>query len=904
MKKITLLLMLMTIMITSSFAAFVEIGSSTSASQPFVSTHLHSWINYVLPSEQIGEAMSINEIQFQVADSPVNVVKENQLVYMKLTTDSEVVANYPDPTNSGFTLVYNGTATWDNSGWQGIVLDSDFIYDGVSNLQIVWENRSGGMPIGTPKLYYTVGTPNTLAWKYGGAFPTVDGSRYPFIPNTKLGYEVADAPEFPVIVSPLNNSLRNELNTELVWTVGDNIEFVQLYFSENRADVENSVETALYVDGELVTSYLPQLENATTYYWKVVAGNSASDFMSSTLVHSFTTVYGIAEAPYFEGFEEPTIEGFPLGWTIHHESTSSTSKVDVYDNTIYSYEGRKALRLENHNDDTGTYMAVLPQIENLDHRLTFYARGFSNTDTQLTVGYLTNVNDPETFVELRNIELTNTFQEYSIRLEDSRTIRYLAFKHANVAKYKTIYIDNVSVKQIPADETAPATLLSPVEGAIDIATSVQLTWRNGVNTAGVNLYLSENLAEVENSATTALVLNNVDATSYQANLNVWANYYWRIGSLNVDGTEVLSDISYFTTVMPQDVVQIGDGTGTKREFPIDTLYEYSYTQTIYPQIDINRAGNIETIAWHYNGHSAIGPDDVKIYMGHTSRVDFGPSWGEEAPAWISLEELTLVYDGTLSFPAIDGWASFALDIPFNYNNIDNLVIAVDENSPGDYGHGKQFYITNSSIYPSINYGSDSINPDPANPPIVDIVNGGTSQYYPNIVLVMQDGDAPVEVYPAPRNLTADVTGVDVELNWEAPAEVANSANLTGYTLYRNNVQLAQVASNVTSYSDEGLAYATYAYKVVANYNAVDSVPTSIVTIAIVEVPVNVAITGTDAVELTWDAATNAISYVIYGTDIPYDLEQDWVIVGTVSGTSYTYTGTENMKFFKVKALSE
>ena len=52
--------------------------------------------------------------------------------------------------------------------------------------------------------------------------------------------------------------------------------------------------------------------------------------------------------------------------------------------------------------------------------------------------------------------------------------------------------------------------------------------------------------------------------------------------------------------------------------------------------------------------------------------------------------LSRVYGGTLSVYRVTSskspWVTLTLDIPFEYNNVDNLVIAVDENSPRTHGY--------------------------------------------------------------------------------------------------------------------------------------------------------------------------------------------------------------------------
>ena len=54
--------------------------------------------------------------------------------------------------------------------------------------------------------------------------------------------------------------------------------------------------------------------------------------------------------------------------------------------------------------------------------------------------------------------------------------------------------------------------------------------------------------------------------------------------------------------------------------------------------------------------------------------------------------------------------------------------------------------------------------------------------------------------------------------------------------------------------------------------------------------------------ISWAAVTGANNYVVYGSDDPYAADP-WTLVGTTTDLSYSYTGTEGMKFFKVVADS-
>ncbi len=67
-----------------------------------------------------------------------------------------------------------------------------------------------------------------------------------------------------------------------------------------------------------------------------------------------------------------------------------------------------------------------------------------------------------------------------------------------------------------------------------------------------------------------------------------------------------------------DVI-IGDGLSVDKYLPVAPYFEYSYTQTIYLQSEINISGPISEIRYYYNGNSEWS-DEVDIYMGTTTKV--------------------------------------------------------------------------------------------------------------------------------------------------------------------------------------------------------------------------------------------------------------------------------------------
>jgi len=261
-----------------------------------------------------------------------------------------------------------------------------------------------------------------------------------------------------------------------------------------------------------------------------------------------------------------------------------------------------------------------------------------------------------------------------------------------------------------------------------------------------------------------------------------------------------------------DTVQIGTGTATTSYLPIYGLYGYNYTQQIYLQSQINKSGNITKIRFFYVSGAITNSKDWVIYMGHTTKTSFSSTTD-----WEPLANLTEVFAGDVSsyLPAANNWMEIPLTTPFNYNNTDNLVIAVDENTSGyaSMSWGAFTSGANTGIY----YYNDSTNPDPASPPPAN----STTSTINRIQLVFPNTSAPLApTLLAPANGSWAFTN-DV-LSW-VPTIGAGDAN--AYDVYlgtSSNPPLVSSNQTTTTYTPTLATGTTYYWKVVAKNEFGDS----------------------------------------------------------------------------------
>ena len=265
-----------------------------------------------------------------------------------------------------------------------------------------------------------------------------------------------------------------------------------------------------------------------------------------------------------------------------------------------------------------------------------------------------------------------------------------------------------------------------------------------------------------------------------------------------------------------DTVIIGTGTTTTATFPIHGLWNYSYSQQIYTQSQINYTGEIEKVRFFYVSGTITNCKDWTIYMGHTDKTSF-----DTGTDWISPSELTEVFSGDVSsfLPATNNWMEIPLDTVFDYNNSNNLVIAVKENTSGyaSMSWGGFTSGTDTGIY----YSED---PNPINLNNLPTAKGRSATIN-RLQLVFPSTNpplAPTLVAPANNAVNQDMP----ILSWQATSGGGDPSTYDLYLGTDPNPPLFAEDLNQASYQFTVYDYETdYYWKVVAK-NHLGSSPES------------------------------------------------------------------------------
>lgn len=473
---------------------------------------------------------------------------------------------------------------------------------------------------------------------------------------------------------------------------------------------------------------LDDLDFNSTYYWKVVPSN-INGLAVNVPVWSFTTVTSTQLA---ESFEEDYFP--PVSWR-EREGLNVSSD--------YSYHGDQSAKGTTFDDIYWSPFLITPllDIESGD-KLEFFeyapTTGKTNNfqvyysdDRDLPLEDWTTLGSASNFTKTgwghRSIDLT----------ELAGNQYYLAVLAWCTSGFDYVYLDHFTGPDIVPEVPGMAYDPYPENGADYVSVAPMLSWDPDVFRgipSGYKVYIGLD------TNTTTLVYNGADPFFQCDTLLHDTTYYWKVVPYNVLGDAEDCIVWYFTTI-PEKAVQIGTEDEVYSHLPISPGDDYSYSQTLYLQSDIDIPDSrIATIYYFRDGSGGPeGMTDVEdgptckdwvIYMGHTTKSSFSSD-----NDWIDAEDMTEVYNGEVDVYNINGWVEITLDIPFEYNNTDNLVIAVDENTPGAAPYNAIYFMgTDIQDFRGI-YASDATTSiDPENPP------AATSRLlgFPNIRLQLED----------------------------------------------------------------------------------------------------------------------------------------------------------------------
>jgi len=167
-----LIQVLSTQIISAQIVKTIGAYSSCSESYPINTNSDYGFSYTIYDASEIGSAGYITKIEYLINNN-CNISMNNQKIYLLNTSSTYLsMGNITSPTSMGATLVYDGTITWNGSGWKGINLQNSFFYNGTDNLMVLLENRDGNTQSNYTYFYYSLGNTKKTKYSFFSSFPT------------------------------------------------------------------------------------------------------------------------------------------------------------------------------------------------------------------------------------------------------------------------------------------------------------------------------------------------------------------------------------------------------------------------------------------------------------------------------------------------------------------------------------------------------------------------------------------------------------------------------------------------------------------------------------------------------------------------------------------------------------
>ena len=445
-----------------------------------------------LASELGGTAGDINAISLKYAGT-VDTTR-NYDIYMMHTVESNIPNTFMSMT--GAQLVYSGNIRWETGGdgWNTILLDSVFHFNGSENLVITFDDNTGTIVGSTTamKFYYTANGSTTasqnnchVVYKYQAtdlnpANPGVTGTRSTYRNNIQFGF--ACSPNVTcvspnVIVTDVTSD-----NITLDWVAG---------YTENAWEVQfKSASDPDYISEGVVTLAphtiynLQANQDYTIRMRSICSPGDSSDWV--TVLASTPCVD--ANFPLTENFDSYTPATaassgvVPTCWgrLTNYESNRP------YISSAETFSGTGSLRIYG----TASYygIVVLPRFDSsipMDSLQVQFRALTANEGGYVQVGLMTDPTDISTFVA------TGSFAPSAINVWEYAAVntntyngngRYLAFRVPQEMT-NTFYIDDVNVDYIPS-----CVAVSNIQSSNVTASEADITWDAGGTESSWNYF--------------------------------------------------------------------------------------------------------------------------------------------------------------------------------------------------------------------------------------------------------------------------------------------------------------------------------------------------------------------------------------------------------------------------------
>lgn len=539
----------------------------------------------------------------------------------------------------------------------------------------------------------------------------------------------------------------------------------------------------------------------------------------------------VSTLPYTQNFDGVTATALPVDWSFLITPASATAAVGTYATGAYS--APNCARIYNGSTaGVNTYLIAPPLAQTLPvntTRVKFWVKGVGATYT-LQVGVMTDPTNNDSFTSIQTITTPTTWTEFIVSLNGyTGNGRFIAFKHGNVSTGQSIYVDNVTIELIAANDLGA----TAITGNTTPSVGVQYTYNVSIlnwGTAAQNTYTVKLFNSANEELATAPGTAVAPGQTVQIPLN-WtpqtSGAYTIYGKVFLTGDQNNANDqspNLNLAVNPAGVFSftVGEGNQSAR-VPVDMYYKNSLFQTMYYPAEMDNFMGMITGLQFYNNFTTATLQNMptKVWIGTTTQAQFA------ANGWIPASQLTLVFDGTINYPAGQNVITIPFTAPYMYLNGENLVIMV--NRPMDtvyYSSSDNFYCQTIGTARSLKIVSDSTTYDPANPPTTGATLSG--QFPKTTFLVIPGG-------------VGHVNGTVLGVGNQPVAGASVSINAGAYTATTNTAGQYQIQNVLPG--NYSIQFSAYGYITQSQNFVLEEDETEVINVTLAPMP-TVNVTGT------------------------------------------------------------
>ena len=335
-KKWLLITIALVFIASMASAAYVEIGTGTDYEPrygPFYNYYENNRTQTLYLQSELGAAQTYTHISFdieRVAPAGYRDLVDFTINFLHTDSTELIPGAFYDMTGSTQVFFSSSYTLATTTGWTDIDI-TDFAYNGTQNLivEVIWGDQ-GGYTSTYYRNYKTssTGTCRMLVGYADSQTPPNYNAAYEAYSNMRFHYIPAGAPGMPTNPNPIDLASGVSINTGLAWTNGANTDSVEVLFDTVDPPV-NSVYDGVAVESLTNAQIGGPLSYGETYYWQVIAKNSAK-LETAGPIWSFTTEYDTYPLPVTDDFE-PTFDKFDnvagnnVDWVLNDTLFTSTT---------------------------------------------------------------------------------------------------------------------------------------------------------------------------------------------------------------------------------------------------------------------------------------------------------------------------------------------------------------------------------------------------------------------------------------------------------------------------------------------------------------------------------------------------------------------------------------------------